>query len=70
MLTFAFISFRNLTRMSLEIKLQEASQDFQKLQIDLAHAIETRQQLGAQLSENKQVQEVIHGNLFKECKIS
>jgi len=56
--------------MSLENKLQEASQDFQKLQIDLAHAIETRQQLGAQLSENKQVQEVIHGRLFKESKNS
>jgi hypothetical protein len=54
--------------MSLESKLQEASQDFQKLQIDLAHAVEARQQLDAQLSENKQVQEVIHGRLFKESR--
>lgn len=41
--------------MSLEGKLQEASQDFQKLQVDLANAIEARQQLDAQLAENELV---------------
>jgi prefoldin beta subunit len=55
--------------MSLESKLQEASQAFQKLQVDLAHAIEARQQLDAQLSENKQVQEVlIHSRLLKQSE--
>ena len=44
--------------MSLESKLQETSQDFQKLQVDLAHAVEARQQLDAQLSENEQVKKV------------
>jgi chaperonin cofactor prefoldin len=41
--------------MSLEGKLQEASQDFQKLQVDLSNAIEARQQLDAQLAENELV---------------
>lgn len=44
--------------MSLESKLQAASQDFQKLQVDLTHAVEARQQLDAQLSENEQVKKV------------
>ena len=55
--------------MSLENKLQEASQGFQRLRMDLAHAIDARQQLDAQLSENKQVQEVlIHGRLSKQSQ--
>jgi len=43
------------TKMSLEAKLQEASQDFQKLQVDLSNAVEARQQLDAQLAENELV---------------
>jgi chaperonin cofactor prefoldin len=43
----------------MESKLQEASQDFQKLQVDLARAVEARQQIDAQLSENEQVKKVL-----------
>jgi hypothetical protein len=64
--TFQFDS----TRMSLETKLQDASQDFQKLQVDLAQAVEARQQLDAQLSENEQVKKVedIHYQLSTHTK--
>ncbi|PPQ63008.1 hypothetical protein CVT24_006114 [Panaeolus cyanescens] len=41
--------------MSLQAKLQTASAEFQKLQIDLARAVEARQKLDAQLSENELV---------------
>lgn len=56
--------------MSLETKLQDASQDFQKLQVDLAQAVEARQQLDAQLSENEQVKKVedIHYQLSTHTK--
>ncbi|KAJ7125699.1 prefoldin subunit 6 [Mycena crocata] len=38
--------------MSLQGKLQTASSDYQKLQADLSNAVEARQRLDAQLSEN------------------
>ncbi|KAJ3565459.1 hypothetical protein NP233_g7620 [Leucocoprinus birnbaumii] len=41
--------------MSLAIKLQSASSDFQKLQADFAKVVEVRQRLDAQLSENELV---------------
>ena len=44
--------------MSLEARLQAASADFQKLQAELADAVEARQRLDAQLSENELVRKV------------
>ncbi|KXN83919.1 Prefoldin subunit 6 [Leucoagaricus sp. SymC.cos] len=41
--------------MSLAMTLQAASSDFQKLQADMAKAVEARQKLDAQLSENELV---------------
>ncbi|KAF9455037.1 Prefoldin beta-like protein [Macrolepiota fuliginosa MF-IS2] len=41
--------------MSLAIKLQSATSDFQKLQADMSKAVEARQKLDAQLSENELV---------------
>jgi len=41
--------------MSLEAKLQQASIEYQKLQADLSKAVEARQRLDAQLSENELV---------------
>ncbi|KAI9452121.1 prefoldin subunit 6 [Lactarius psammicola] len=41
--------------MSLEARLQAASSDYQKLQADLSSAVEARQRLDAQLSENELV---------------
>jgi len=41
--------------MSLAIKLQSATSEFQKLQGDMAKAVEARQKLEAQLSENELV---------------
>ena len=45
-------------RMSLEAKLQQASVEYQKLQADLSKAVEARQRLDAQLSENELVKKV------------
>jgi chaperonin cofactor prefoldin len=50
--------------MSLEAKLQQASVEYQKLQADLSKAVEARQRLDAQLSENELVKKVpliMHG---------
>jgi len=44
--------------MSLEAKLQQASIEYQKLQADLSKAVEARQRLDAQLSENELVKKV------------
>ena len=44
--------------MSLESKLQQASVEYQKLQADLSKAVEARQRLDAQLSENELVKKV------------
>lgn len=44
--------------MSLEARLQAASADYQKLQIDYSNAVEARQKLDAQLSENELVKKV------------
>jgi prefoldin beta subunit len=44
--------------MSLQVRLQNASEEFQKLQNDLSNAVEARQRLDAQLSENELVKKV------------
>ena len=44
--------------MSLQVRLQNASEEFQKLQNDLSNTIEARQRLDAQLSENELVKKV------------
>ncbi|KAF9022965.1 Prefoldin beta-like protein [Hymenopellis radicata] len=41
--------------MSLQTKLQNVTQEFQKLQADMAKAVEARERLGTQLSENELV---------------
>lgn len=43
--------------MSLAIKFQQVSGEYQKLQVDLSKAIEARQRLDAQLSENELVKQ-------------
>ena len=43
---------------TVQAKLQAASTDFQKLQLDLANVIEARQRLEAQFSENELVKKV------------
>ncbi len=42
----------------LQDRLQKASTEFQKLQGDLSNAVEARQRLDAQLSENELVKKV------------
>lgn len=49
--------------MSLAIKLQSATGEFQKLQGDMGKVVEARQKLEAQLSENELVKKVSN-NLF------
>jgi len=44
--------------MSLEARLQAASAEFQRLQSDLSVAVDARQRLEAQLSENEAVKKV------------
>jgi len=44
--------------MSLPARLEAASSEYQKLQVDLSNAVEARQRLDAQLSENELVKKV------------
>lgn len=44
--------------MSLELKLQQESVEYQKLQADLSKVVDARQRLDAQLSENEVVKKV------------
>lgn len=44
--------------MTLPARLQAASSEYQKLQVDLSDAVEARQKLDAQLSENELVKKV------------
>jgi len=44
--------------MSLPARLQAASTEYQKLQVDLSNAVDARQRLDAQLSENELVKKV------------
>jgi len=44
--------------MSLEIRLQAATSEYQKIETDLTNAVEIRQKLDAQLTENEQVKKV------------
>ncbi len=50
--------FLSTFRMSLQTKLQNVTQEFQKLQADMAKAVEARERLGTQLSENELVKTV------------
>jgi prefoldin beta subunit len=45
--------------MSLPARLQVASSEYQRLQADLSNAVEARQRLDAQLSENELVNKVV-----------
>jgi hypothetical protein len=47
-----------LFTMTLPARLQAASSEYQKLQADLSNAVEARQRLDAQLSENELVKKV------------
>ena len=51
------VAFALLT-MTLPARLQAASSEYQKLQVDLSNAVEARQRLDAQLSENELVKKV------------
>ncbi len=44
--------------MSFPARLQAASTEYQKFQVDLSNAVEARQRLNAQLSENELVKKV------------
>jgi len=56
--------------MSLPARLQAASSEYQKLQVDLSNAVEARQRLDAQLSENALVKKVRNPKLifFLVCR--
>ena len=54
------VDFHSYHKMSLELKLQQASTEFQQLQADLSRVVEARQRLDAQLSENELVKKVCH----------
>ena len=45
-------------KMSLEARLQVATAEYQKIRGDLATAVDARQRLGAQLTENEMVKKV------------
>lgn len=47
-----------MAAIALQNRLQSLSADFQKLQGDLSDAVEARQRLDAQLSENELVKKV------------
>ena len=53
--------------MSLPARLQAASSEYQKLQVDLSDAVEARQRLDAQLSENELVKMVREPKLIFFC---
>ena len=46
--------------MSLAVRLESASTEFQKIQLELQNAVEARQRLDAQLNENELVKKVRH----------
>lgn len=52
--------------MSLEVKLQTLTKEFQKHQADLSSAVEARQRLDAQLSENELVKKVCDNSFRNE----
>ncbi len=54
--------------MSLQARLQAASTDYQRLQADLSNAVEARQRLDAQLSENELVKKV--GRLLHSSSVN
>lgn len=53
--------------MSLPARLQAASSDYQRLQADLSNAVEARQRLDAQLSENELVNKVRELFIFRSA---
>jgi hypothetical protein len=50
--------------MSLPARLQAATSEYQKFQVDLSNAVEARQRLDAQLSENELVKKVRESKFF------
>ena len=50
--------------MSFPARLQAASTEYQKFQVDLSNAVEARQRLDAQLSENELVKKVRERCIF------
>lgn len=48
----------NIHKMSLQARAQVATAEYQRLQTDLQNAVEARQRLDAQLSENEMVKKV------------
>jgi hypothetical protein len=54
--------------MSLPARLQAASSDYRRLQAELSNAVEARQRLDAQLSENELVKKVRKSSLFSESR--
>ena len=50
--------------MSLELRLQTATSEYQKLETDISSAVEARQKLDAQLSENDQVKKACFYFIF------
>jgi len=56
--------------MSLPARLQAASSEYQKLQVDLSNAVEARQRLDAQLSENELVKKVREQSFCASHKFS
>lgn len=51
--------FTKPVQMSLGLRLQAATSEYQKLETDLSNTVEARQKLDAQLSENEQVKKVL-----------
>jgi chaperonin cofactor prefoldin len=56
--------------MSLPARLQAASSEYQRLQTDLSNAVEARQRLDAQLSENELVNKVRETSILQELQSS
>lgn len=57
-------SVYNTMSLPLPARLQAASSEYQKFQVDLSNAVEARQRLDAQLSENELVKKVREPQLF------
>jgi chaperonin cofactor prefoldin len=56
--------------MSLEEKAQQASGEYQKVQVSLTNAIQMRERLEAQLSENELVKKVSTGTGKREPNLT
>lgn len=56
--------------MSLQVRLQSVSEEFQKLQNDLSNTVEARQRLDAQLSENELVKKVTSFRVKRDVRLT